>query len=77
MERPNRSRNISELIALVNTMIAYWKSIAGRRFQKANPNSDPTEFEREWPKVLDNFFLAETVRTVRLLRSLPYEGLNN
>ena len=70
MKKPNPTRNISDLIAMVNSMIAYWKSLAESRFQRANPNSDPTEFEREWPKVLDNFFLAETIRTANALRHL-------
>lgn len=77
MDKPNRSRNGSDLIAIVNAMIAYWKAIAERNFKNAYPNADQSEFEQSWPKILDNFFLAETVRTVRMLRSLPSEGGEN
>jgi hypothetical protein len=42
-----------------------------------NPNSDLAEFEREWPMVLNNFFLAETVRTTKRLRAFSPEGRDN
>jgi hypothetical protein len=42
-----------------------------------NPNSDLAEFEREWPMVLNNFFLAETVRTAKLLGEFHPEGRDN
>jgi hypothetical protein len=77
MKNPNSSRNVSDLVAIVDSMIAYWKSIAESNFKKANPNSDLTEFERVWPKVLNNFFLSETVRTTKLLRAFSPEGRYN
>jgi len=77
MKKPNPSRSVSELIALVDSMIAYWKSIAESNFKKANPNSDLAEFERIWPNVLNNFFLAETVRTAKRLRAFSLEGRDN
>jgi hypothetical protein len=77
MKNPNSSRNVSDLVAIVDSMIAYWKSIAESNFKKANPNSDLAEFERVWPKVLNNFFLAETVRTTKLLRAFSPEGRDN
>jgi hypothetical protein len=77
MKNPNPSRSVSDLVARVDSMIAYWKSIAESNFKKANPNSDSAEFERVWPKVLNNFFLAETVRTAKLLDEFQYEGHDN
>ena len=77
MKKPNPSRSVSELIALVDSMIAYWKSIAESNFKKANPNSDLAEFERIWPNVLNNFFPAETVRTAKRLRAFSPEGRDN
>ena len=56
MKKHKPSRSVSDLVALVDAMIAYWKSIAESNFKKANPNSDSAEFERVWPKVLNNFF---------------------
>ncbi len=77
MNKPNEPLNVSDLIALVNEIVAYWKAIAERSFRMAHPNAGQEEFEGLWPKALDNFFLAETVRTAKLLRSLPSEGRNN
>jgi hypothetical protein len=77
MKKPKPSRSVSDLVALVDAMIAYWKSIAESNFKKANPNSDSAEFERVWPKVLDNFFLAETIRTAKLLDEFQHEGQDN
>ena len=77
MKNPNSSRNVSDLVAIVDAMIAYWKSIAESNFKKANPNSDSAEFERVWPKVLNNFFLAETIRTAKLLDEFQHEGHDN
>jgi len=58
-------------------MIAYWKSVAESNFRKTNTNADLAEFERVWPNVLNNFFLAETVRTARRLRAFSHEGRDN
>jgi hypothetical protein len=66
----------SELVALVNDMVAYWKEIARRNFANAYPNSEPGDFEQRWPRTLPNFFLTETVRTAKALNSLS-EGRNN
>jgi hypothetical protein len=76
MIKPNKSRDVSALIALVNAMIEYWKEIARRNFVKAHPQADPREFEQHWPKALVNFFLAETVRVAKLLAPLS-ENRNN
>jgi hypothetical protein len=76
MKNSNPSRSVSDLVAIVDSMIAYWKAIAESNFKKANPNSDLAEFERVWPKVLNNFFLAETFRTTNALRPL-LEGRDN
>jgi len=77
MKKPKPSRSVADLIALVDSMIAYWKSIAEVSFKQTNLNSDLAEFERVWPNVLNNFFLAETVRTVRRLRAFSTEGRDN
>jgi len=58
-------------------MIAYWKSVAESNFKKANTNSDSTEFEQVWPNVLNNFFLAGTVRATKRLRAFSPEGRDN
>ena len=76
MKKPIPSRSVSDLVAIVDSIIAYWKAIAESNFKKANPNSDMAEFERVWPNVLNNFFLAETFRTVNALRFLS-EGREN
>ena len=70
MKKPKPPRSVSDLITLVDAMIAYWKSIAEVNFKKTSPDADMAEFERVWPKTLDNFFLAETVRTANALRHL-------
>jgi hypothetical protein len=77
MKKPTPSRSVSELVALVDSIIAYWKAIAESNFKKANPNADMAEFEKVWPNVLDNFFLAETVRTAKRLRAFSLEGRDN
>jgi len=76
MNEPTESRNVLALIALVNAMIEYWKEIARRNFVKAHPESDPSEFERHWPKALANFLLAETIRVAKSLGALS-ENRNN
>ena len=77
MKNPNSSRKVSDLVALVDSIIAYWKGIAESNFKKAKPNSDLAEFERIWPNVLNNFFLAETVRTAKRLLAFSPEGRDN
>lgn len=77
MNKTKWSREASDLTALVNEIIAYWKATARKCFEDAHPFSDPNEFEQSWSKMLDNVFLAETIRTVKLLRSLPSEGRDN
>jgi hypothetical protein len=77
MNKTKWSREASDLTALVNEIIAYWKAIAEKNFKDARPFSDQSEFEQSWPGTLDNFFLAETVRTAKMLSSLPAEGRNN
>ncbi len=76
MIEPNKSRDVSALIALVNAMIEYWKEIARRNFVKAHPQAEPSEFERHWPKALENFLLAESIRVAKSLSALS-ENCNN
>jgi len=70
MNKPNLLRKVSDLTALVNEIIAYWKAVAERDFKEAHPFADQNEFEQNWPKMLDSFFLAETLNTTKLLQSL-------
>jgi hypothetical protein len=76
MDKTKSSRDVPDLTALVNEIIAYWKAIAERNFKKAHPFSDPSEFEEIWPGTLDNFFLVATIRTANALRPLS-EGREN
>jgi len=65
----------ADLTALVEEIIAYWKGLARKRFH-SHPGVDPDAFERLWPQILDNFFLAETVRVAKKLRFLS-QGRDN
>jgi hypothetical protein len=69
MNQPNKSRDVSALIALVNSMIEHWKEIARKQFD-ANQLTNEDDFEQSWPKILANFFLAETVRVAKALSAL-------
>ncbi len=77
MNKTNLSREVSNLTALVSELVAYWKAIAERNFKDTHPFSDMNEFEQCWPRALDNFFLMETTRTAKILRSLFAKGCNN
>jgi hypothetical protein len=68
-QNPARRPNIADLTALVEEIIAYWKELGRTRFY-AQQGADPDEFERLWPRILENFFLAETVRVAKKLRFL-------
>lgn len=76
MNEPDKSRDVSALIVLVNARIERWKEIARRNFAIAHPHADLSEFERHWPKALENFLLAETIRVAKLLSALS-ENRNN
>ncbi|MGE0131506.1 MAG: hypothetical protein AB7U82_25775 [Blastocatellales bacterium] len=73
---PKRQPRLSELIDLINEIVAYWKKIARMRFTNVYPGSDPSEFERIWPMTLTNFFLMETIRVAMALGPL-FEGRDN
>jgi len=68
-QNPARMPDIADLSALVEEITAYWKELGRTRFY-AQPGADPDAFERLWPQILDNFFLAETVRVAKKLRFL-------
>jgi len=68
-QNPTRPPDIADLTALIKEITAYWKEMARMRFN-ADPDAEPDAFERLWPKILDNFFLAETVRVAKKLRFL-------
>jgi hypothetical protein len=68
-QKPARTPDIANLTALVEEIIAYWKELGRTRFY-AQPDADPDDFERLWPRILENFFLAETVRVAKKLRFL-------
>ena len=72
---PARTPNTADLVALVEEIVAYWKELAHKRFN-SRPGVDPDAFERLWPQILDNFFLAETVRAAKKLRFLS-QGRDN
>lgn len=75
MPQFNKSRDVSELIALMNEITEYWKEIARRQFD-AGRYSDEGDFDQMWPKTLANFFLAETVRVAKSLSPLS-QNRNN
>jgi hypothetical protein len=68
-QNPARTPDIANLTALVEEIIGYWKELGRTRFF-AQPGADPDDFERLWPRMLENFFLAETVRVSKKLRFL-------
>ena len=68
-QKPARMPDVSDLTALVEELIAYWKELGRKRFH-AQPGADPDDFERLWPRMLENFFLAETARVAKKLRFL-------
>jgi len=68
-QNPTRPPDIADLTALVEEIIAYWKELGRTRFF-AQPGADPDDFERLWPRMLENFFLAETARVAKKLRFL-------
>jgi hypothetical protein len=74
-QNPARMPDIADLAALVEEITAYWKELGRTRFY-AQPGADPDDFERLWPRMLENFFLAETARVAKKLRFLS-RGRNN
>ena len=74
-QNPTRPPDIADLAALVKEIVAYWKELGRTRFY-AQQGADPDAFERLWPHILENFFLAETVRVAKKLRFLS-RGRNN
>ena len=68
-QNPAMTPDITDLTTLVEEIIGYWKEIGHRRFY-AQPGADPDDFERLWPRMLENFFLAETARVAKKLRFL-------
>lgn len=74
-QNPTKPPDIADLTALVEEIIVYWKELARKRFY-AQPGVDPDAFEELWPQILENFFLAETVRSAKKLRFLS-QGRDN
>jgi len=74
-QNPARTPEIADLTALVEEITAYWKELGRTRFY-AQPGVDPDDFERLWPRILENFFLAETTRVAKKLRFLS-QGRDN
>lgn len=77
MSKAKSSREASDLTALVNEIVEHWKSVAEGILKEVYPFSERDEFEQNWAKTLDNFFLAETVRAAKSLRSMTFKGLDN
>jgi hypothetical protein len=67
--------DIADLIAFVDKVIAAWKEI-GRQNFVAHPDADPDAFERQWPQLLENLFIAETVRVAKGLSVLSEDRDN-
>ena len=74
-KNPDRTPDIADLTALVEEITTYWKELGRTRFY-AQQGADPDAFERLRPHILDNFFLAETVRVTQKLRFLSRGGNN-
>ena len=74
-QKPAMKPDTADLVALVEEIVAYWKELARKRFY-SQQGVDPDAFEQLWPQILDNFFLAETVRVARKLRFLS-QGRDN
>jgi hypothetical protein len=75
-QNPTKPPDIADLIAFVEKVVAAWKEI-GRQNFVAHPDADPADaFERQWPQLLENFFIAETVLVAKALRLLT-EDRNN
>jgi hypothetical protein len=62
-------------MARLNARIEEWRDLAQRLFN-APPSIDQDTFEKEWPEILTNFFLSETVRVARALKPI-FEGFDN
>jgi hypothetical protein len=74
-QNPTKPPNIADLIAFVEEVVAVWKDI-GRQNFVAHPDADPDAFERQWPQLQENFFIAETVRVAKGLRLLAEDRDN-
>jgi hypothetical protein len=64
-----KRRDQADLIALVKEIVRYWRELGRKRFE-VNPSPDGRSFEDHWPMLLENFFLAETIRAARRFRAL-------
>jgi len=73
--QPLKPPDPAEMVALVREVIRRWRVTARRHFA-AYPPEDQSTFEQHWPKVLDNFFLSETLRVAKALEVLS-EGRQN
>jgi hypothetical protein len=47
MKKPKPSRSVADLIALVDSIIAYWKSIAEVNFKKTSPDAKKTSVQTQ------------------------------
>jgi hypothetical protein len=74
-QNPTKPPDVADLIAFVEEVVAAWKEI-GRQNFVAHPDADPDAFERQWPQLLENFFIAETVHVAKGLSALS-EDRNN
>jgi hypothetical protein len=74
-QKPNDLPNTTDVIAFIKRVVATWKE-RGRKHFEAHPDLGPEAFEQFWPMILENFFLAETLRAVKVLRVLS-KGRDN
>jgi hypothetical protein len=70
-QNPTKPPDIADLMTLIEEITQHWKEMGRKRFD-ADPDVDPDDFERLWPQMLENFFLAETVRVAKKLRFLSW-----
>jgi hypothetical protein len=74
-QNPTDLPNTTDMIAFIKQVVATWKE-RGRKHFEAHQELNPEVFEQFWPMILENFFLAQTVRVVKVL-SLLSKGHDN
>ena len=68
-QNPTGPPDITEVRAFIKRVIATWKERGRKRFE-SDPELGAEAFEQFWPMILENFFLAETLRAVKALHLL-------
>jgi hypothetical protein len=68
-QNPTGPPDINDVRTFIRRVIATWKERGRKRFE-SDPELGAEAFEQFWPTILENFFLAETLRAVKVLRLL-------